>query len=445
MRAREGERRVHVVGLIAVVALIAAAGCLGFGEEPIGENTASMNEAGLSEATQALHENGYADPYLDVEATGVAHEFEFWIDENVALNPYGDKEAWGFGFTEDPDEPASIPGPEIRVTQGDTVRVTLNTPDSEFPGHTMHWHGYDVPWSSDGVPFVTQDIAETQEEHTITYEFVAKQPGTYWYHCVVSFPVDIDHGLFGALIVEPQAPDDELPYDREETLMFHEMDSQWLAVQGWAINENSEQNPDDLPDNPIDAAESLKHQARATSDVAGFVAGDATGEYLFSEGPRDYYPQWSPRYQPLYDTFMINGKSYPDTEPVEISEGETLKLRMINAGQLHKSIHLHGHHVLVTHVDGYGLPAPHWEDTLSLAPGERKDVLVQGTNPGIWSLHDHSGAYGMGATSTNDYAFPGGMKTVLTYEGFHPPNALPQPDGDITAGNLAVYAPSYSG
>lgn len=433
-----------VLTLTAALALVALAGCIGLGDDDETSVETQSTPAGVTEATQALREAGFADPYLDVEPTGVVHEYELWVDENVVIKPYEGKEIWGFGFSQDPDEPATVPGPEIRVTQGDTVRVTLTTPNSAFPGHTMHWHGVDVPWSSDGVPFVTQDIAGTNEEKSVTYEFVAKQPGTYWYHCVAAFPVDADHGMFGALIVEPQDPEADLPYDREETLIFHEMDSQWLSASGWAINPNMDPDPGQLPSNPVDAVDSVKHQARAVSDAAGFVAGDATGEYLTSEGPRDYYPEWSPRYEPHYDTFMINGKSYPDTDPVEIKEGETLRMRLINAGQLHKSIHLHGHHVLVTHIDGYPLDNPQWEDTINLAPGERKDVYVQGTNPGIWSLHDHAGSVNMGSTSTNDHAFPGGMKTVLTYEGFEPPGERAQPDGDgVTAGDLAVYAPSY--
>lgn len=440
---RDKDRTV-VLGLTAALVLVAMAGCIGLGDDDETPVETQSTPAGVTEATQALREAGFADPYLDVEPTGVVHEYEFWVDENVVLNPFGDREIWAVGFTEDPDEPGTVPGPEIRVKQGDTVRVTLHSPNTGFPGHTIHWHGVDVPWSSDGVPWTTQPIVGPEEEGTFTYEFVAKQAGTYWYHCVTSFPVDLDIGLFGALIVEPQDPEAELPYDREQTLIFHEMDSQWVTAAGYAINPDKDPNAGDLPSNPMDVADSLQNQARAGVDLGSSVVGGATGEYLFTQGPRDYYPEVSPRYKPHYDTFMINGKSYPNTDPVEIREGETVKLRFVNAGQNPRSIHLHGHHMLVTHNDGYPLPNPHWEDTIGLAAGERVDVLVTGTNPGIWSLHDHGGIPGSGTTSANDYAFPGGMKTVLTYEDFEPPGERAQPDGDdVTAGDLAVYAPSY--
>lgn len=432
--------------LVAVLTLLVGiSGCLDLGDG--GQAQASTTEAispDLSTATQRLWDAGYADPYLDVEPTGVVHEYDLWVDESAVMEPYGDKELWALAFSTDADEPGKVPGPEIRVQQGDTVRVTLHSPNSDFPTHTIHWHGIDLPWRSDGVPFVTQEIKGPGENQTYTYEFVAKQAGTYWYHCVVSFPVDVDMGLFGALIVEPQDPDADLPYDREEVLIFHEADSQFLQAASWALNDGSDPSKDDLPSNPVDLAGSVVNQGRAAADLASGTAGGASGEYLFNEGPRPYYPMFSPRYKPLYDTFMINGKSYPGTEPIGIQAGQTLRLRMINAGQMHKSIHLHGHHMLVTHNDGYPLPTPHWEDTLSLAPGERKDVYVQGTNPGIWKLHDHSGASGMGTTNANDHAFPGGQITSVVYEQFEPPESLPKPTGeDVTAGDLAVYAPSY--
>lgn len=436
--------------LLPALLLLSTAGCTMAGDDADEAKrggdalvTASGARLAATDATRALAAAGFSDPYLGVEPTGEVREYDLWVDETFVFEPHEGRQMWGFAFTTDPDEPGTVPGPEIRVTQGDTVRVTLHDRAGMFAGHTIHWHGVDVPWKSDGVPFVTQDITPKEQDGAYTYEFVARQAGTYWYHCVMEFPAHIDAGMFGTLIVEPQDPEADLPYDREETLVFHEADSQALLAAGWALNPNMEPHPDHVSSNPFDAVEGAQRQARLGADIAGSVTGDATGVYGASEGPRDYFPMWSPRYRPGYDTFMIDGKSYPDTEPVLIKEGETLRLRMLNAGILHKSIHLHGHHMLVTHIDGYPLDHPHWEDTLNLAPGERKDVYVQGTNPGLWSLHDHSGSSGMGPAVANDYAFPGGMETMLVYEGFDPEGALPPPGGDVTAGDLAVYSPRY--
>ncbi|MBT2554921.1 multicopper oxidase family protein [Arthrobacter sp. ISL-5] len=96
----------------------------------------------------------------------------------------------------------SLPGPELRATQGETIRVTLvndNIPD----GVTLHWHGYDVPNAMDGVPGVTQDALMPGQ--SFTYEFPAAQSGTYWYHTHQNASVDEPKGLYGALIVDPAA------------------------------------------------------------------------------------------------------------------------------------------------------------------------------------------------------------------------------------------------
>ena len=44
-------------------------------------------------------------------------------------------------------------------------------------------------------------------------------------------------------------------------------------------------------------------------------------------------------------------------------------------------------------------------------PGSTSDIIVQGTNPGMWHFHDHSDI-----ASTNNGLFPGGMMTMLMYE-----------------------------
>jgi FtsP/CotA-like multicopper oxidase with cupredoxin domain len=71
-----------------------------------------------------------------------------------------------------------IPGPELRVRQGDLVAVTLVNEDIDS-GVSIHWHGVDVPNREDGVSGVTQDALRPGERYT--YRFRAEQVGTFWY------------------------------------------------------------------------------------------------------------------------------------------------------------------------------------------------------------------------------------------------------------------------
>jgi FtsP/CotA-like multicopper oxidase with cupredoxin domain len=92
-------------------------------------------------------------------------------------------------------------GPELRVQQGDLVEVVLRNEDVD-DGVTIHWHGVDVPNAEDGVAGVTQDAVPPGRSHT--YRFRAEQVGTFWYHSHQVSSVEVQQGLYGALVIEPR-------------------------------------------------------------------------------------------------------------------------------------------------------------------------------------------------------------------------------------------------
>ncbi len=92
-----------------------------------------------------------------------------------------------------------VPGPEIRVTEGDEVRFVVT--NNMTQPHNIHFHGLRVPNNVDGVPFVTQppiNPGETQE-----YQFVVRNPGTHMYHSHFNSAEQNTRGMLGALIVDP--------------------------------------------------------------------------------------------------------------------------------------------------------------------------------------------------------------------------------------------------
>ena len=108
----------------------------------------------------------------------------------------------------------AVPGPELRVNQGDRVRVTLI---NHLPAATsIHWHGLRLPNAEDGVAGVTQQAVPPGA--TYTYEFVVKDPGTYWYHSHQDTQKQVPLGLYGALIVAP-AVTPALAFDRDLTVI----------------------------------------------------------------------------------------------------------------------------------------------------------------------------------------------------------------------------------
>ena len=96
-----------------------------------------------------------------------------------------------------------VPGPELRVNQGDIVEVTLVNRDIEA-GVSIHWHGVDVPNAEDGVSGVTQD--RVRPGGSYVYRFRAPYAGTYWYHSHQHSADEVERGLYGALVVLPRHP-----------------------------------------------------------------------------------------------------------------------------------------------------------------------------------------------------------------------------------------------
>jgi len=117
-----------------------------------------------------------------------------------------------------------VPGPRIRVRQGDQVRinVTNRLPEST----TVHWHGLILPNAMDGPAMITQDPIESGQMYR--YEFTAGQAGTYFYHSHDHVDRQQALGLYGVFIIDAALPDPELHADHEYTLQLQE----WLLREG---------------------------------------------------------------------------------------------------------------------------------------------------------------------------------------------------------------------
>jgi FtsP/CotA-like multicopper oxidase with cupredoxin domain len=281
--------------------------------------------------------------------------------------------AWGYN--------GQIPGPEIRVDEGDDVRVivTNNLPDFT----TVHWHGLDVPWQADGVANITQEPIPPGGQ--FIYEFKAIPAGTRFYHTHgknhITAAQQLDMGLSGAFIVEPAVR--PYAYDKEFTLILDE----WDILDG------------------VNPAVAHVHGAGAEGAI------------------------------PEYNTFTINGAIFPYIDPLVIKEGERVLIRFINAGTTaFHPMHLHGHSFDVIAKDGFSIErgAIETHNTITLHPGETVDILVRADNPGPWLLHCH-----------HVHHASAGMITLLQYEGYEPVNninaavTISKQKGELTEGVLA--------
>jgi FtsP/CotA-like multicopper oxidase with cupredoxin domain len=251
-----------------------------------------------------------------------------------------------------------VPGPEIRVREGERVRVVLKNALREPT--TIHWHGVDVPNAMDGVGNLTQKPVAPGE--TFVYEFDARPAGTRWYHTHFREHHQMDLGLVAPLIIEPSAKE-PMTYDREITLVVDD----WATGSGRA-----------LPDTNGGVAGETGMAGMMDDGMGGMMGGGRMGGMM--RGMRGRAAA-----EPAYDTMTINGKAWPATEPLRLKRGERVRLRIISTSAEHTHVlRLAGHRLHVTHTDGNALQAPVEVDSLPIAPGERYDVVVVADRPGAW-------------------------------------------------------------
>jgi FtsP/CotA-like multicopper oxidase with cupredoxin domain len=111
-----------------------------------------------------------------------------------------------------------VPGPEIRVTEGDKVRIVHRNEMAQSTA--IHFHGLRIPNAVDGVPFLTQPVVKSGE--TFTYEFTAKNPGTHMYHSHHNAAEQVTSGLLGSFIIEPKDKSREPQVDAEYTMILND-------------------------------------------------------------------------------------------------------------------------------------------------------------------------------------------------------------------------------
>lgn len=133
-------------------------------------------------------------------------------------------EAWAYN--------GIVPGPEIRATEGDRVRIIL---ENQLPESTaIHWHGLIVPNDQDGVPFITQPPIKPGT--TYTYEFTLREgnAGSHMYHSHMNSAKQVTMGLLGAFIVEPKDVSTRPAFDREYTIILNDG-----PIGGFSLNGKS--------------------------------------------------------------------------------------------------------------------------------------------------------------------------------------------------------------
>jgi hypothetical protein len=276
--------------------------------------------------------------------------------------------SWGYGV----GSMMQLPGPTLIVHQGDTVTLTLWNHLPIGAGNTsIVFPGQQVSTTGGTAGLVTQEAAPNG---SVTYTFVAGQPGTYSYYSGTKADLQIEMGLYGALIVYPTAVPAGCTkaaynhpgtcYDREYLFLLSEID--------------------------LDVHRAVEAQVAANTTI--------------NVPTVPYWPEY----------WMINGRSAPDTmsrtnwailphQPYNsfprMHPGEKLLLRVIGAGHQMHPFHIHGNHARELAKDGRLLVSATNPSilagpllfTIPAVPGGTSDSVYEWTGKELgWDVYGHT-------------------------------------------------------
>jgi FtsP/CotA-like multicopper oxidase with cupredoxin domain len=241
---------------------------------------------------------------------------------------------------------ASIPGPTLRMTQGDKVEITVINRGTM--AHSLHMHSIH-PSAMDGVPIVSGDSGFIPPGHQFTYRFTAAPTGIFVYHCHM-LPVSehINRGLYGALIIDPPANQARSPM--HEVVMF---------LSGFDLKLK-----DEFPRLPTAQEANL------------MMAGKENQTDLPDEHDNSLY--------------AVNGMAnYYMHHPIQVKLHEPVRVYVFNMLDFEENFfHLHGQ-VFRYYPSGIGSTPAFTNDVISLSQGDRGILETQFNYPGNYMAHAH--------------------------------------------------------
>lgn len=280
-------------------------------------------------------------------------DFTLIVEENhnITISNTGHYfDAWTFNGT--------VPGPTMRMTEGDLIRINvINSNDSKHT-HSLHMHsvhtaemdGVATPLSSDSQDDKMVSVGGVYKSGMIlpgrnfTYEFVAQPYGVYPYHCHVNPVADhINRGLYGMMIIDPKEPREQ----RTEMVM---------TMNGYDMDYEME--------GPV------------TPPSMAAMRGE---EVRQEDEERDN------------EIYTVNGKAFDYMDhPIPLNVGEKYRIYLLNMVEfdLINSFHLHGD--MISYIPGgTQYEASQVNDIIELGQANRGIVEFDYDNPGRYMFHAH--------------------------------------------------------
>ena len=284
-------------------------------------------------------------------------------DQNVTISNAGHYfDAWTFNGT--------VPGPTMRMTEGDRVRINVINSEYSEQTHSLHMHsihaaemdGVSVPLSSNSQGhlhdvadsnYINNTVTSADDVYesgmilpgkSFTYEFVAQPYGVYPYHCHVNPIADhINRGLYGMMIIDPKQP-------REQ------MTEMVMTMNGYDMD----------------------------YDLEGTVAPPSMAEIRGEEEREEEEERDN-------EIYTVNGKAFDYMDnPIPLNAREKYRIYLLNMVEfdLINSFHLHGD--MISYIPGgTQYDSSQVNDVIELGQANRGIMEFEYDNPGKYMFHAH--------------------------------------------------------
>lgn len=248
----------------------------------------------------------------------------------------------------------TVPGPTLRMTVDDHVRINvINSPDSAFT-HNFHMHNIH-PGNADGMMGPSGMIFPGAN---YTYSFIAGPAGNYGYHCHMT-PTEehINRGLYGAFIIDPSTP-------RQNVVEMV------MTLSGFSFNWQNYKTG--APQNVNVSFPCTAEMLRANQSTCQDESSDSS--------------------QPDNQFYALNGMAFPYDlpHPIVVHAHVPYRIYLINWLEFEpvNSFHIHGQ-MFYFYESGTFPSAPEYTDTLILGQAQRGIIQLEFPYTGLFFFHSH--------------------------------------------------------
>jgi len=316
-------------------------------------------------------------------------------------------DAWTFNGT--------IPGPTIRVTEGDLVRIRVINSNENSNPHSLHTHSIHYA-KNDGVSMGGYPGGAISPGRSFTYEFVAQPYGVYPYHCHVDPIADhINRGLYGMMIIDPLEPrpqmtemamllngydlnlDLEGPTKIPPAALFQTLEDSNMTEDMTENETSTEANmTEDMTENETSTeanmTEDMTENETSTEANTTLVSSDLeSAETEDDRGEDESSEEDDGGTDRVNEIYTVNGKAFDYMmNPIVLQTGKPYRIFLVNMLEfdLVNSFHLHGA-MFNYYTAGTDETADYNTDIVTLSQGDRGIMEFTYAYPGTYMFHAH--------------------------------------------------------